>query len=85
MKRVTASDARKNWFRLLDEIAAGEVVVIERNGERIVLRRETAAPRSRQLPDYSTILHVPHATAADTWTWDWDGPEGDISLRDERG
>ena len=35
MKRVTASDARKNWFRLLDEAAAGEVVVIERAGTRI--------------------------------------------------
>jgi antitoxin (DNA-binding transcriptional repressor) of toxin-antitoxin stability system len=83
MKRVTASDARKNWFRLLDEVAAGEVVVIERNGERIVLRREPAARRTRQLPDYSAILHVPDADSADSWSWEWDGPEAEITLRPE--
>ena len=33
MKRVTASEARRNWFRLLDEIAGGEQVVITSEGE----------------------------------------------------
>lgn len=83
MKRVTASDARKNWFRLLDEVAAGEVVVIERNGERIVLRRESAGRRTRQIPDYSGILRVPDAASADSWSWNWEGPETEITLRPE--
>jgi hypothetical protein len=40
MKRVTATEARKQWFRLLDEVAAGEVVVLERKGRQLVLRCE---------------------------------------------
>ncbi len=52
MKRVTASEARKSWFRLLDDVAAGEVVVIERKGRRIVLRGESPLPADSDLPDY---------------------------------
>jgi antitoxin (DNA-binding transcriptional repressor) of toxin-antitoxin stability system len=75
MKRVTASEARKNWFRLLDEVAAGEVVVIERNGRRVVLRREPAARKaSPDLPDYSQLLRAPNADEADRWSWEWKGP-----------
>ena len=40
MKRLTASEVRKNWFRVLDEVAAGEGVVLERKGQWLVLRRE---------------------------------------------
>jgi hypothetical protein len=39
MKKVTASEARRQWFRLLDEAAQGEVIVVQRNGRRLVLRR----------------------------------------------
>lgn len=79
MKRVTASEARRNWFRLLDEVAAGAVVVIERKGRRIVLRREErTAERPRELPDYSNVLRAPAADEADRWSWTWPGPEGDL-------
>jgi len=76
VKRVTASEARKNWFRLLDEVAAGEVVVIERSGRRLVLRRDPkAVPASAQtVPDYSKLLRVPDEEAADQWGWEWKGP-----------
>jgi len=40
MKKVTASEARRQWFRLLDEAAQGEVIVLQRRGRRLVLRRE---------------------------------------------
>ena len=40
MKKVTASEARKHWFRILDDAAHGEVIVLERKGRRLVLRRE---------------------------------------------
>jgi antitoxin (DNA-binding transcriptional repressor) of toxin-antitoxin stability system len=30
MKQVTASEARKNWFRLLDEALDGEVIAVQR-------------------------------------------------------
>jgi antitoxin (DNA-binding transcriptional repressor) of toxin-antitoxin stability system len=77
MKRVTVSEARKQWFRLLDEVAAGEVVVLERKGRRLVLRREDAKSErvEHKLPDYSRLLRVPQAELADQWGWDWQGPE----------
>jgi hypothetical protein len=77
MKRITASEARKNWFRLLDEVADGEVVVIERNGRRIQLRRE--AGEVRDIPDYSGVIQsTGDAGDADRWGWDWPGEEGDL-------
>lgn len=83
MIRVTASEARRNWFRLLDEVAAGKVVVIERKGRRIVLRREpTSRTRPERVPDYTRLLRVPDAAHADTWTWDWSGEEFELRLRD---
>ena len=79
MKRVTASDARKNWFRLLDEAAAGEKIVIERGGRRIVLSREELEEKEEQMeiPDYRELIPVPNAEEADCWSWDWseDGVE----------
>lgn len=84
MKRVTATQARRNWFRLLDEVAAGEVVVIQRKGRRIVLRREEEVPeREAELPDYGALLSAPDADRADEWGWDWPGPEEDLALREE--
>jgi len=79
MKRVTASDARKNWFRLLDEAAAGEKIVIERRGRRIVLSREELEEKEErmEIPDYRELIQVPNAEEADCWSWDWseDGVE----------
>jgi antitoxin (DNA-binding transcriptional repressor) of toxin-antitoxin stability system len=72
MKRVTATEARQNWFGLLDAVAAGEVVVIERHGRRIVLRREDPAEHAAAVvPDYSKILRVPDPDRADQWGWEW--------------
>jgi hypothetical protein len=78
MKRVTASDARKNWFRLLDEVAAGEVVCIERRGRRLLLKREAEPGVREAVPDYSAILRSDEAIRADEWGWEWNGPEGDV-------
>ncbi|MCI0545682.1 MAG: hypothetical protein L0027_00175 [Candidatus Rokubacteria bacterium] len=76
MKKVTASEARKQWFRLLDEALQGEVVVVERKGRRVVLRpeaskRAAAAPAARR---YRRLLRVPRPDEADRWTWQWRGP-----------
>ena len=73
MKRITASEARKQWFCLLDEVVAGEVVVLERKGRRIVLRREDAQAGKKEPPeiDYRTLLRLPEADHADEWTWEW--------------
>lgn len=82
MKQITASEARKNWFRLLDEVATGEVVVLERKGCRIVLRRADppADAAAHQLPDYKELLRVRDADHADRWTWEWRGPKQGLAL-----
>lgn len=77
MKRVTATEARKNWFRLLDEVAEGEVVLIERDGARLCLSLVEQAETSPRIPNYQGLIHVPDADTADQWGWEWDdSPEG---------
>ena len=84
MKRVTASEARRSWFRLLDEVAGGEVVVVERNGMRIELRREREAEGPCPTPDYSAVLRAPaEAEHADRWSWTWAEEEGDLTPVDQ--
>jgi hypothetical protein len=76
VKNVKASEARKRWFQLLDDALRGEVIAIERNGQRIVLRREEPArtknPKASE--QYKKILKVPRADEADQWSWEWRGP-----------
>ncbi len=79
MKRVTASEARKNWFRLLDEVAQGEVVCVERNGKRIVLQADEEPAEAAAVPDYRALLEVPDAASADLWGWEWAGPGQDLA------
>ena len=67
--RVTATEARRDGFRLLDEIVAGEQVTIERKGTRIILRREIRSD-GRSPPDYSGVLSVRDAEGAGTWGCD---------------
>lgn len=76
MKRVTASEARKNWFRLLDEVAQGAVVCIERGGRRIVLRREPERAAEGELAEYDALIRVPHLEEADRWGWSWSKEDG---------
>ncbi len=83
MKRITASEARRNWFRILDEVAAGATVMIERHGWRIVLRREEPAEATPgERPSYGALLRVPDAERADAWGWDR-GADGELVPRDE--
>jgi len=82
MKTVSATDARKDWFRLLDEVATGEVIVIERNGRQIELRRREQVSALAEPPDYSDVLHVPDLDHADRWSWQW-GETGQLRLCDD--
>ena len=83
MKRVTASEARRNWFRLLDEVLAGEVVAVVRKGQRIVIRREEPARAARRkTPDYSALIQVRDVDSLDSWSWEWSGPEGEATPRE---
>jgi hypothetical protein len=85
MKRVTASEARRNWFRLLDEVAAGAVVVIERGGRRILLRREADVAAAADLPDYRGLIEAPSVETADRWGWTWSPDAADLAARDDDG
>ena len=73
MKKVTASEARRQWFRLLDEAAQGEVIVVQRKGRRLVLRREEVdkAKAAPTRPAYRNLLRVPRVDQADRWSWEW--------------
>jgi antitoxin (DNA-binding transcriptional repressor) of toxin-antitoxin stability system len=75
VKKVTASEARRHWFRLLDDVAAGEVIVLERKGRRLVLRREEPkkAGQAGRAPAYRHLLRVRDADHADRWSWQWRG------------
>ncbi|HKY10085.1 MAG TPA: hypothetical protein VJQ55_17685 [Candidatus Binatia bacterium] len=83
MKNVNASEARKHWFRLLDEALSGEVIVVQRKGRRLVLRREDAKDKKSgsTARQYKKLLRVPNADRADQWSWEWPGPEGDVVSR----
>ena len=83
MKNVTASEARKNWFRLLDEALDGEVIAVQRKGRRLVLRREELADNrnARGTRQYKRLLRVPSAEKADRWSWEWRGPESTLVSR----
>ena len=86
MKKVTASEARRQWFRLLDEAAQGEVIVVQRKGRRIVLRREDVgkAKASAARPGYRRLLRVPRVDQADRWSWEWKA-EGSLARRQAPG
>jgi antitoxin (DNA-binding transcriptional repressor) of toxin-antitoxin stability system len=83
MKAVSATEARKHWFRLLDEIAAGEVVVIERAGTLVELRRREVPTGAEELPDYSAILRAPDLDQADHWHWEWRAPGQPLEPRND--
>ena len=82
MKRVTPSQARREWFRLLDEVASGEVIVLERKGQRLVLRRESIRAGASP-PDYSKLIRVTGDDDADQWKWMW-SPKRGLKLKDRK-
>ncbi|HEY2385014.1 MAG TPA: hypothetical protein VGK48_27885 [Terriglobia bacterium] len=71
MKYVTASEARKNWFQLLDEAARGEIIAIQRDDKKLVLQLEK---RKQQVPDYKGLISARGSDDADAWGWEWKGP-----------
>jgi len=75
LKHVTASEARRNWFKLLDEASNGESIAINRNGQNLVLRLEPRKKREKT-PDYRKIIQAPDADNADKWGWKWTDRRG---------
>ena len=81
MKRMTATDARKNWFRLLDEVIEGEVVLIERGGSRLLLKLVDKGESAERIPDYRALIQVKDVDEADQWGWEWDGSSEGLQPR----
>ena len=79
MKHVTASEARKNWFKLLDEASNGESIAIMRNGKNLVLRLE-GRKRRVKIPDYSKLIQVADPDSADKWGWKWTQRQGLVPI-----
>ena len=79
MKHVTASEARKNWFKLLDEASNGESITINRNGKKLVLQLEVRKRREKT-PDYRKLIQIPDAENADKWGWKWTERRGLVPI-----
>ena len=82
MKLIKASEARKQWFRLLDDALRGEVIAVERKGQRVVLQRQenSRSTRAKDSINYRKLLKVPRADDADRWSWDWQ-PDHGLKMR----
>ena len=86
VKFVTSTEARRNFFKLLDRAARGESVVIERGGVPLKIVRATGPKFSKKglcHPDYSTSLRSA-VDQADQWGWEW-GPSGNLEPSKGRG
>jgi hypothetical protein len=78
VKYVTATEARQNWFRLLDEAAGGEVIAIRRHSKKLILKlEEDEGP----IPGYDQLIRARDADAADAWSWEWT-PSGELRPKD---
>lgn len=66
MARFTATEARRQFFQLLDRVERGESVVLERKGLRfrLILEREGATEPPRAAP-----VIVDEALLEGDWTW----------------
>jgi hypothetical protein len=78
MKHVTASEARRNWFSLLDEAAKGQVIAIDRNGQKLVLRAEKGRKAKQRPPKLVTGKDLENA---DKWGWEWNSAGKLASVR----
>jgi hypothetical protein len=78
---MTATDARKNWFRLLDEVVEGEVVLIEREGARLLLKLAEPIDSLAKPPDYRDLIEGTEIEKADQWGWEWDGSSEGLQPR----
>lgn len=89
VRRTTATDARRGFFRLLDEVLAGETVVIERKGRSIVLRAENIRSKQSVRPaEYRRVLGkqgMGWIKEIEGWTWGWEGPGKPLRLTERKG
>ena len=81
MKQLSATEARRNFFHLLDEAARGHPVFIEKRGVVIRMTRERKSDRkSFSGFDYKPYFKGETLDDADRWSWDWN-PEKGMTLK----
>lgn len=74
MKRFTASDARRELFRILDSVEKGEVIVLERKGVRFRLILDRDESRPEEGTRKRLMIRDPAVLSGEwTWTADDDG------------
>ena len=79
MARYTATDARKQFFHLLDAAERGEDVVLERHGVRFKLVLDTAEqPEAVE----SSLIVADEAVLSGNWTWTSD-EEGQLQFKSQ--
>lgn len=80
MTRINASEARQEFFRLLDAVEKGEAVIVERKGARfrlsLVLPEPVGSPASPVLVEDPEVL-------SGNWTWAGDR-DGQLQFRPRR-
>ena len=84
MIRTTATEARKNWFQLLDEVVAGEEVMVERRGHQLVLtRRDASSSETQDIPSYDDLIKASDEVldGLDRQGWEWVGPGQPLEFR----
>ncbi len=74
MKHYSATEARKNFFSLLDDALDGNKVYIEREGQ--VLELTPKKKKVKKLSYKKFFLSSPTVDDADTWGWGWTPDKG---------
>lgn len=75
MKQVGATEARKDFFKLLDKVVEGETVVIKRKGVNLRLVREPQVKKKSKKIQYHRYIQGA-VDQADQWNWVWSPSEG---------
>lgn len=71
MTRMTATEARRQLFKLLDAVEQGEDVVLERGGVRFRLILEQGARSVAELPTSPLVIRDLEILEGE-WTWKTD-------------
>ncbi len=77
MMRLNATEARQEFFRLLDAVEQGESVIVERKGVRFQLALVPAA--SASAPTSPVAVCDPEVLSGE-WTWKSD-EDGNLQFR----
>ena len=80
MTRINASEARQEFFRLLDAVESGEAVIVERKGARF--RLSLVPPEPAEAPASPVLVNDPDVLSGN-WTWVGD-KEGHLQFRPRR-